>query len=617
MSLVYRSVFADADGRISAAVPATFDAWLRSKGLITPDGGLASAGAALESQEGAIAWAARSSVSASERQIQRLRLVEESNEARWVTTLSWHDTTLSAIPGESWLWIDLEHEPVGGRPLKRPGSPRLVRELLAAGEAVDGGVPLTSEVWQIRAEQTAELLHFVTSPTRHIPIIVFAYDSQRAYDQFKLANSLARDLAGVAAVFRLTDVRATERFAQLLPEGLAVYGGAMRTYLPGAGSVDDAVTRHRVLGRASLSALGTKAFPAVKDQVLEFSVRRGTPLPSLSVRGSSKLIDATPVAPAALGTASLTAGVFNLPWDWLQERFRRVRRSLGQSDVPEQATTDRLTQFDNALNELIAATRTTVQAEGLPAPDPIDRQLAEARAEQALSDQLLEVAQSELDQSSVELQKLRDELEAIQLEATEAAEATDRAERRGRWLSKRLREVGDSDFGTDNSLPGAPPSVAEVLLLARQLLSWVIIGPTDETAAELDLQGSSQLYAIKSWSGLVALNAYAQARVEGRFSSSFYSWCQEAPAGEPAISAAAVALMESETVGANTGLRRSRTFPVPREVENEGRLYMPAHIKVVKRGWPCPRLHFHDDTAGTGKIYVGYLGEHLPTAQFR
>lgn len=179
MSLVYRSVFADADGRISAAVPATFDAWLRSKGLITPDSGLAPAGAALESQEGAIAWAARSSVSASERQIQRLRLVEESNEARWVTTLSWHDTTVSAIPGESWLWIDLEHEPVGGRPLKRPGSPRLVRELLAAGEAVDGGVPLTSEVWQIRAEQTAELLHFVTSPTRHIPIIVFAYDSQR------------------------------------------------------------------------------------------------------------------------------------------------------------------------------------------------------------------------------------------------------------------------------------------------------------------------------------------------------------------------------------------------------------------------------------------------------
>ena len=263
------------------------------------------------------------------------------------------------------------------------------------------------------------------------------------------------------------------------------------------------------------------------------------------------------------------------------------------------------------------AARTTVQAEGLPARDPIDRGLAEARAEQALSDQLLEVAQSELDQSSVELQKLRDELEAIQLEATEAAEATDRAERRGRWLSKRLREVGDSDFGTDNSLPDAPPSVAEVLLLARQLLSWVIIGPTDETAAELDLQGSSQLYAIKSWSGLIALNAYAQARVEGRFSSSFYSWCQEAPAGEPAISAAAVALMESETVGANTGLRRSRTFPVPREVENEGRLYMPAHIKVVKRGWPCPRLHFHDDTAGTGKIYVGYLGEHLPTAQFR
>ena len=127
------------------------------------------------------------------------------------------------------------------------------------------------------AGQAAELVRFVTSPTRHIPIIVFAHDPQRAYDQVKLANRLARDLAGVAAVFRLTDGQATERLAQLLPEGLAVYGGAMRTYLPGAGSTDDNATRHRVLGRASLVALGARAFPAVKDQILESSVRRSTP----------------------------------------------------------------------------------------------------------------------------------------------------------------------------------------------------------------------------------------------------------------------------------------------------------------------------------------------------
>ena len=96
VTLVYRSVFTDADGRISATIPATFDAWLRSKGLVPPGIGLLQAGAALESQEGSIAWAARSSVAISQRQVQRLRLVEETNEERWVTTLSWDGPTANA-----------------------------------------------------------------------------------------------------------------------------------------------------------------------------------------------------------------------------------------------------------------------------------------------------------------------------------------------------------------------------------------------------------------------------------------------------------------------------------------------------------------------------------------
>jgi len=617
MTLVYRSVFTDADGRISANVSAIFDTWLGSKGLVPPQSGLAQAGAPLESGDGSIAWAARSSVAVPDRHIQRLRLVEETKEERWATTLSWDDPSSNAGGGEGWLWVDLEHEPVGGRPLKRPGSPRLVRELLGAGEAVDGGVPLTSEVWQVRAGQASELLRFVTSPTRHIPIIVFAHDAQRAYDQVKLANRLARDLAGVAAVFRLTDGQATEGFSQLLPEGLAVYGGAMRTYLPGAGSTEDNATRHRVLGRASLVALGARAFPAVKDQILELSVRRGTPLPTLPPRRSSKLLRPAQVEPLTESSTTNVAGVLSVPWDWLQDRFQRVRRSLGKSETLEQHLADPLTLFDSALDELIAAAHTPAQTESQPQSDSTARELAESRAEQELLNQLLEAAQNELDQSATELKELGYELEAIQLEATEFAEATDRAERRGRWLSKRLRDAGDPALGTDESLPDAPPSVAEVLILARQHLEWVTVGPTDGAAAELDLQGSSQLYAIKSWSGLIALNAYAQARTEGRFENSFYAWCQEPPAGEAAISAAAVSLVESETVASNPDLRRARIFTVPPEVEQSGRLYMPAHIKVVKRGWPCPRLHFHDDTAGTGKIYVGYLGEHLPTAQFR
>jgi hypothetical protein len=39
---------------------------------------------------------------------------------------------------------------------------------------------------------------------------------------------------------------------------------------------------------------------------------------------------------------------------------------------------------------------------------------------------------------------------------------------------------------------------------------------------------------------------------------------------------------------------------------------MWAHVKIDNRD-PAPRLHFHDDTRGSGKVYVGYIGPHLPS----
>lgn len=629
MTLVYRSVFQDSEGRITAAVPGAFGEWLGSKGLVPPEDGLSSRGAALGSAFGDIAWASRTTLTVGvDSTIERLRLVEESFEARWVTTLVWKTSAVASPPGRGWVWVDLEHEPVGGRTVLRPGSPRLVRALLAAGEASDGGVPLTSDVWVVTGGHVDELVRHITSPERQIPVIVFAHDGQRAYDQDKLAESLARDLAGVAAVFRLADGAATERLAQCLPEGYAVYGGALRTYLPGAAGADDGSSRHRILGRASLVALGRRAFPAVKDQILELSTQRLAPLstasalrprpapvapPPLPVAQPdtpSSLVDPSEASRSVVTVEPVTPGR-----EWLRERLTRIRRVLGHPTTMNQPVLDDVASFDAALDQLIASTHQT-EVPPIPNLAAISAELDVARSQRELLDQLLDAAQKELDQSTAELRTLRAELENLQVEATESVEAADQAERRSRWLARRLREIGDLGIGADETLPTAPPSVADVLVLAREELAYLHVGTTDAAAAELDLHSSCQLYAIKSWSALIALNAYACARVEGRFTNSFYAWCHEAPAGEPAISANAVALVESQTVESNPTLREARIFTVPKEVDPSGRLFMPAHVKVVKRGAPCPRLHFHDDTGRTGKVYVGYLGEHLPTARF-
>lgn len=614
MTLVYRSVFTDSDGRIGKVVPRLFTDWLGSKDLDVPPQGLTKHGAALDSKSDDIAWAAATSSRLGDGSaISRLRLIEEKPEARWVTTVSWRSlpTTGGSASAEdegAWVWVDLEHEPVGG-PTLRPGSPRLVRELLAAGEAYDGPVPLTAEVWNITAGHVAELARYVTASERSLPIVVFAHDGQRVYDQERLAQRLARDLAGVAAVFRLEDGAATERLAELLPRDYAVYGGAMRTYLPGAGGPTDTPSRHRVLGRASLVALGARAFPAVKDQILSLSVTRAAPITRRSPASqmAGRLSERrTPLSPASVGT------------EWLVAQLRKLRARLGSRvEVPEDD--HRLPDsVASAIDLLVDDTAKPASESVTPAaPDPsLQRELDASREESQLLEDLLEQAQRELDQSEGQLAQLRTELEDLQIEATESVEAVERRERRIRWLERRVRELGDPGVGVDDALPEAPPSVAEVLELARTTLANVVIGDTDSVAAELDLHPGSQLYAVKSWAALVALDAYTAARGRGDFNNSFYAWCAEPLPGEPAISAAAVALVESDTVQTNPSLRDARTFDVPQEVDPSGRVYMPAHVKVVKRGAPCPRLHFHDATGSTGKVYVGYLGEHLPTARF-
>ena len=499
-----------------------------------------------------------------------------------------------------------------------------MRELLAAGEAYDGPVPLTAEAWVVQEGQVEEVASWITSAARSVPVLVFAHDSEQAYEQTRLARNLARDLAGVAAVLRLGDGQATERFARSLPGGYAVWGGAMRTYLPGAVSAaDDVDARHRILGRTTLSALGARAFPAVKDQVLTYSVRHPTPV----VTSAPGRRDAATPSRSA-GVAANRPGVLpTVGPGWFKERLRKIRRALGlpSSSGVANRETEVVAAFDRALEQLLDRVSGYDPQPLAPAPsadrtgdvEHLLQELEREREDQETLQSLLEEMQVDLADRSAEERALRGEREELTLEATEATEEADRLQRQVRFLQRQLRALGDPGIGSDDSLPPAPPSVAEVVALAQQHLTYLHLAPSvNQVAAELDLHARAQLFAVKAWSSLSALNAYARARSKSEFEGSFYAWCLEPPTGEPAISANAVALVESETVSNVPSLREARTFPVPGEVEPTGRAYMEAHIKVVKRGSPAPRLHFLDDAAGTGKVYVGYLGEHLPTARF-
>jgi len=69
----------------------------------------------------------------------------------------------------------------------------------------------------------------------------------------------------------------------------------------------------------------------------------------------------------------------------------------------------------------------------------------------------------------------------------------------------------------------------------------------------------------------------------------------------------------SSTCRFNEKYAKHRMLPVPIEITAEETVFMGAHFKIAQSGLISPRMHYYDDTARSGKIYVGYIGPHLPT----
>jgi hypothetical protein len=195
------------------------------------------------------------------------------------------------------------------------------------------------------------------------------------------------------------------------------------------------------------------------------------------------------------------------------------------------------------------------------------------------------------------------------------------------WASSLPDEALDrlASHFPDPDLPARrPPAdltftrVADVVAYAREHLANVVVGDVDDHVAALDRDGVGQKCAQRTWRALEALDAYADAKAKGDFAGSFLQFCQATDHGCPTVEPDRVALHESDTVSQDPALRGPRTLPVPTSVDPAGETFMGAHIRLLHRNGPAPRLHFYDDSGGaTGEIHVGYIGPHLPTARNR
>ena len=235
---------------------------------------------------------------------------------------------------------------------------------------------------------------------------------------------------------------------------------------------------------------------------------------------------------------------------------------------------------------------------------------------------VLSKLRSELESAQVTEQRLRNRLRRLRSgysEQRESLKAFDHAELedlRNRAAEAERRTVEALAQGADTQvqrLIGKARAVATVLKLANDRLDTISIPMqvADSASRQLDVDGYRKARARAVASALMALHAYA---VDRSRQGDFRQWCVAGGSKGVSYSANRVAMAESVSVKRVGRHAHARTFPVDRLLDVSGSRQMLAHIKL-DQGPTAPRLYFHDDTHGkTGKIHIGYIGPHLPTA---
>jgi len=215
-----------------------------------------------------------------------------------------------------------------------------------------------------------------------------------------------------------------------------------------------------------------------------------------------------------------------------------------------------------------------------------------------------------------QLAKLEKDKDTAWLEQDETLRELDRVRARLAYVGRRLEEhEREPIIDMPNEVDEVQPtSCLDAVQYAREYLTQLNISDSSEPLRKLDEYQKSFIWASNIWAALSALQSYATFRNEDKYSGNFFDFCDDQPLAAKTFNPTSIALKESESTGQDQRTRAARTFNVPVDVNSKGSAYMEAHIKIDKTGMPAPRIHFLDDTSNSGRVYVGYVGPHLPTA---
>jgi hypothetical protein len=552
----------------------------------------------------------------------RYRLTESAARGGWVTTVTVHGGGVA----DNWVWVDVGAPPSEPRlaaayesPAKEVdadgawwvGVPHLVREVLTAADACDGQLTLATQPTLVTADDVDSLISVICDPGRRGTALVAApvpdVPVSRLIGQ---VARLTRECVGLAGIYVL-DREAAGKLEESFTPSHSVPPGAIRTFLPDADPASEVdARRHRVLlartiaeqapgklahllGRAHRYRALSLPLPSPVAQVDRLLCReepaavlraiQETP-PGPSGRrpedGPGGPVPAGQVATSAVREVAFTGELLTS----LVGEFQS-RTDGGAEDVTARYR-ELLAEGRGVLRGHQEISRRFAVLQDMLEDTEDDRDYARAR----LEDEQLDHAQTqaELLNAKLELDRLRGVLaRAGRVDRTRAALAVARS----------------------------PGSFAEILeRLDERMLSRVTFTGNPKPTLELDDFDPLGTWAARTWDMLRVLDGYAAARHRGDFSKGVHAYLVHTPPGQPGYAPGAHATQESDFVEHSPKLGKLRVLPVPEAVSPDGTILMGAHFKIARKGLISPRMYYYDDAGQTEKIYVGYIGKHLPNA---
>lgn len=532
----------------------------------------------------------------------RLRLDERRDDETWSTELL---AIVAPEDGDSWLSVAVSHS--DGKFVARP---RLIQMILENLDVTDGSHKIADETRVVDVSQVQELQAVLLDGERRTPVFLHVPTRQtRAAkdDTVRWMRARTTQLAGLGRSFVLTPDASRQLQVHLGPF-LDVEPGTIRSFAPGVvpwGQSD--AKRHRVMGAAFLEENGEPRVRKLIGSIARDSAcRRAEPEDVLRVRRAFERKGITEIFARARpgATQRKRSNAAPSPVSVDPERRERAAGPEGTTatDLPDSREIDRLlAHFDVAtLEEALMAA-----------------QLASEAADEAESGQLAQ--HQEVHDLQDQLRAFEEAADDLQLDLAAANRRAGVAEEQAleAWRQAARAQAGpDADLAPAPSRPIAPEKFADIgAAITEQLGEWVVFtGDLSETE-ELDDRDTLGNGIDNCWRGLQALADYARAIRKGDFvGGNFTSYLQQTPPGYAVFEPGKLAGTESQTTKNSTKLKKQRIFPVPIAVHEDGEVHMWSHLRLTKIGIASPRLHFYDDTAKTGKVYVGYIGTHLDLA---